>query len=260
MTQFTPYPPGDPVGQPPAAPYPPQPRRLSALAVLSLVLGLLFCIPLVAPALGLLFGIIALAMIGKSKRQLRGQGLAIAGIVISVLVLCVHVVGGVVLYRFANVPAALAESFMRDVVDNDFASARSSLSSQTAQLVTDEHLATLQRRFIDDYGPLESVSVDYSGRAFTRGVAPPIGGWSQMQAWQTNWNKCGGPNVPPAGPIPIKCEFTKGTVYGVMMMAVEPDSPTVPPLFVHSLTLIDDEGPWDFPFEKVGNEASPSLD
>ena len=260
MTQFTPYPPQTPVGQPPMSPYSPQPRRLSALAVLSLVFGLLFCIPLVAPVLGLAFGVIALVLIAGSQGRVRGQGLAIAGVVISVLVLCVHVIGGLALYRFANIPAELVDSFLYDVANDDFASARSSLSKETAELATDEQLAVLQRRLADNHGSLESVSTDFSGQAFTRGISPPTGGWNQYQAWQTDWTKGATPDVAPAGPIPIKLQFSRETVYGIMMMAVEPNSPTVPPLFVHSFTLIGDEGPWTFPFEGVSEAAPPNTE
>ena len=241
MTQFTPYPPQTPVGQPPMSPYSPQPRRLSALAVLSLVFGLLFCIPLVAPVLGLAFGVIALVLIAGSQGRVRGQGLAIAGVVISVLVLCVHVIGGLALYRFANIPAELVDSFLYDVANDD-------------------QLAVLQRRLADNHGSLESVSTDFSGQAFTRGISPPTGGWNQYQAWQTDWTKGATPDVAPAGPIPIKLQFSRETVYGVMMMAVEPNSPTVPPLFVHSFTLIGDEGPWTFPFEGVSEAAPPNTE
>ncbi len=76
--QFTAPPPHP--GPPPAAP------RTSGMAVASLILGLLGGLVITALA-GLILGIISLAQIGRSQGRLRGQGFAIAGLVISGLAL-----------------------------------------------------------------------------------------------------------------------------------------------------------------------------
>ena len=91
MSQFNTDFPEIPNRQPPMYPLPTETQRTSALAILSLVFGLLFCIPFAAPALGVLFGIIALVLIARSNGTLRGQGLAIAGLIVSGVVLCAHV-------------------------------------------------------------------------------------------------------------------------------------------------------------------------
>lgn len=71
----------------PAATAPPSfPPRTSGLAVASLILGILGAF-VITGLLGLIFGIIALVQIGGSRGRLRGQGLAIAGTVISGLAL-----------------------------------------------------------------------------------------------------------------------------------------------------------------------------
>ena len=71
----------------PAATAPPSsPPRTSGLAVASLILGILGGL-VITGLLGLIFGIMALVQIGRSQGRLRGQGLAIAGIVISGLAL-----------------------------------------------------------------------------------------------------------------------------------------------------------------------------
>lgn len=65
---------------------PPSAPRTSGLAVASLILGILGGL-VITGLLGLIFGIMALVQIGRSQGRLRGQGLAIAGTVISGLAL-----------------------------------------------------------------------------------------------------------------------------------------------------------------------------
>ena len=68
-------------------------RSTSAMAIASLVLGLLGLFSLGITALvGLILGIVGLRQIGLSQGRLQGQGLAIAGIVVSGLVLVMMLV------------------------------------------------------------------------------------------------------------------------------------------------------------------------
>jgi hypothetical protein len=66
------------------------PSQTSGMAVASLVLGLLglFSAGLLA-LVGLILGIVGLRQIGRSEERLQGQGVAVAGIVVSGLVLAV---------------------------------------------------------------------------------------------------------------------------------------------------------------------------
>jgi hypothetical protein len=77
---------------PPASPAlpPPGPVRTSRLAIASLVCGILgfLCLPALA---SVVLGIMALVRINKSQGQLRGQGLAIAGLCVSGVMLVVMV-------------------------------------------------------------------------------------------------------------------------------------------------------------------------
>jgi len=63
-------------------PFPGAPTRTSGLAIASLICGILGCIPFSALA-GIGLGIGALSSINKSRGQLKGRGLAIAGICVS---------------------------------------------------------------------------------------------------------------------------------------------------------------------------------
>ena len=90
--------PGGPGAQPwPGYAYPPPPAQAgtNGFAIASLVLGLIAAFPL-----GIIFGIVALAQIKRSGQQ--GKGLAIAGIVLSVVWL-ILIVAGVGLF-LANRP------------------------------------------------------------------------------------------------------------------------------------------------------------
>lgn len=86
---MNPPPVGPPPLPPPATPLPPPlpapaPAKLSALAVVSLVLGVLGCTGLGALA-GLVCGLVALVRINRSGGRLTGRGLAIAGLLVSAL-------------------------------------------------------------------------------------------------------------------------------------------------------------------------------
>ncbi len=242
MTQFNPNPAGDTY----AAEQPPQPLKTSVLAIISLVLGLLFCIPFAAPLVGLVLGIVALVMIAKPERALKGRGLAIAGVVVSAIVLLGHVVTTILLVMSVNLLVQPMESFVLAVENSDFDSARTYLSAETADLVTDEELAKLRDLLADEHGTVGSVSLDFSGRVYTMGVPPPATPWNQSQAFQGNWASGGGGA---AGPIPIVCEFSNGTAFGLLIAAGDPNSQQVSTaLLVDSFTLIGDDGPWSFPF------------
>ena len=75
-----------PGGQPSSAPGspPPLPPKTSGLAITSLVLGCLGLVTCgITSLVGLILGIIALVRINKSRGQLGGQGMALAGTIVS---------------------------------------------------------------------------------------------------------------------------------------------------------------------------------
>ena len=75
-----------PAGQPssPAGSPPPPPPKTSRLAITSLVLGCLGILTCgITSLVGLILGIIALVRINKSRGQLGGQGMALAGTIVS---------------------------------------------------------------------------------------------------------------------------------------------------------------------------------
>lgn len=94
--------------------------RTSAMAVVSLVLGILNFISLGIPALlGLVLGIVSLVKINRSGGRLRGHGLAIAGICISGFwVLMLPLVAAMVFPVFARARASARKAICLSNVKN----------------------------------------------------------------------------------------------------------------------------------------------
>ncbi len=97
----------------------------------------------------------------------------------------------------------------------------------------------------DEYGTVQSVSLDFQSRAFTMGVAAPAGGANPGfgGAWAQP-----GPGGPPT-PMPVECEFSSSTTYGVAVLMAVPNPQTPADVFrVDSFTLISEDGTLSFPF------------
>jgi hypothetical protein len=91
-------PPGGPGGfGPPGYSLPPQ-SRTSAVAIVSLVCGLLsFCIPLITSAIAVITGIIGIVQTGHPA--VKGRGMAIAGLILGLLSIAGWGVFGLAAYR-----------------------------------------------------------------------------------------------------------------------------------------------------------------
>jgi len=75
--------------------------KTSGLAIASLVTGLAgFCIPIVGGIVGIILAVVALRQIGRSGGAVGGKGLAIGGLVVSVVTLLFGLVLGVVMVAF----------------------------------------------------------------------------------------------------------------------------------------------------------------
>jgi prepilin-type processing-associated H-X9-DG protein len=109
-----------PEGQPPpmaqVASEPPPPKT-SGMAVASLVLGILALFTCVTSLPGLILGIIALVQISRNPGRLRGQGMALAGTIISGLaVLLVPILAAILFPVFARArDAAIQTSCLNNV-------------------------------------------------------------------------------------------------------------------------------------------------
>ena len=186
--------------------------RTSIMAILSLVLGLLgLCIPGFG-LLGLLFGIVALILIGSSNGALAGRGLSAAGIVLGLLF---SVIWGALIFGALSFASLFNQSIvapttrtMQAIEARDWTAARSSLQGSTAEKVTDADFEAFREAYQKELGAFKST---------------PTGLWEfmiqlgemgeTMSRFQNNPNNL----------IPIPVTFEKGKA--VVAMQVDPQQP-----------------------------------
>jgi hypothetical protein len=136
-----------------------EPRKTSGLAITSLVCSLIFCVPLVTPILGIIFGIAGILSVQGNPRR-KGMGLAVAGLLIGLIVgfgqLAIGYAGykGFVAFRDAPVEAMQA-GFSGDLAGfkTHFGSAGQAVTDAEAQAFIDE----LRNR----YGEFQRSDLDF---------------------------------------------------------------------------------------------------
>lgn len=135
------------------------PPRTSALAVTSLVLSLICCIP----GLGILgagLGVGALIGIGGSNGRVGGRGLAVAGIIVGVLVSLAWL--GVVLSaqqfmgQASQVLYGTTHSMMTEIEAGDFNAARNRMVGPAAN-ATDEQFEAFRDGYRSAYGSFQDI-------------------------------------------------------------------------------------------------------
>src|SRR5262249_12892835 len=116
-------------------------QRTSVMAVLSLVFALICFIPGFA-LLGALFGVASLVAISRSGDRLTGRGLAVAGLILSFIVLAVQI--GIVLGAgklwsvFKKEMIEPTNQAMVDIDQGNFAAARKVLAPEASKRISDE--------------------------------------------------------------------------------------------------------------------------
>jgi hypothetical protein len=147
-------------GQYPGEPGGAYEQRTSVMAILSLVFALICFIPGLA-VLGALFGIASLVAISRSGERLTGRGLAIAGLIISMIVLAVWVGGGIGISKFwgffhQNFVIPYNQT-MTAIESGDNTGARKNLSAQAAQRITDADLDAFRAQYQAELGHFQGV-------------------------------------------------------------------------------------------------------
>lgn len=182
-------------------------QRTSILAILSLVFGLLCFVPGLG-LIGLICGIAALLAIASSGGRVAGKGLAIAGIVLSLLFSAIWI-GGYLGARqiWATAQGKVMQPLVK-VVENteagDWAAARQGMTSTTANGVTDEDFKKFREAYQAELGSFQSTPTDFW--SYISGFAK---GGKGMQGFQ------GGNNI-----FPIPATFSKGGA--VLIFEFEP--------------------------------------
>ncbi len=196
-------------------------RPLSAMAVASLVFGLLFCIP-GAGLLGTIFGFVGIAGTG-AKGARRGRGIAFSGTVLSLLSL----VGQIVLLAWAlTVGGAMFSLFLTGPQDVMNAAAN---GDRTA----------LAEYFFSDELPSDAETI-----AFIQAITAEAGAFQSAQLSDNGQP----PRSPAPGQtmeLPFTFKFAKGTRSGVVSFVVADDGRTTGsglPVAIRSITISSDDG------------------
>jgi hypothetical protein len=155
----------DPMGYEPE----PGPARVSALAVSSLVFGILCCIPGVG-FIALLLGLAAMVAIGRSDGRLAGKGLATAGLVLGLLGIIWTGLVGMGVLQFGSQVQSLSGTYGY-VEQRDYSGFRNALTPAASQQLTDEQIADFHARVERAWG---------SHQGATRGFGGIWGGYSRV--------------------------------------------------------------------------------
>ncbi len=186
--------------------------RTSIMAILSLVLGLLgLCVPGFG-LLGLLFGIVALILIGSSNGALAGRGLSAAGIVLGLLF---SVLWGALIFGALGFASLFNQSIvtpttrtMQAIEARDWTTARNSLVKATAEKLTDADFETFREAYHKELGAFKSTP---TGLLEFMAQLGEMG--DMMSRFQNNPNNL----------IPIPVTFDKGKA--VVAMQIDPQQP-----------------------------------
>jgi hypothetical protein len=120
----------------------PEPRRANALAVISLICGIVACVPFLTGIAAVITG--ALGIRKANDPRYGGRGIAIAGLVLGVMSILFWGLFGTGiwgLFRATEAPRALAATFVRDVAAGDIEAAQANAGS----LVTPGELEELSK-------------------------------------------------------------------------------------------------------------------
>jgi uncharacterized membrane protein len=230
-----------------AADFAPLPEgRTSIMAVMSLVLGLV-CIPILG-LIGVILGIAALFRISRSEGALRGQGLAVAGIIIGLLVsmawMGIGIGAAYTNQMFTQTIANPAASVLRAIDQGDYQAARNALSLPQGTTVTDEQLRAIGAAYQSELGNFNSMPESLGDRFMAYMEVGPL-----MQNLQ------GTQNI-----VPIPARFDKGMALLLVQLPTGAPPPsqgggnTVPLLNVGVLTPSGKEL-WLVP--RAGDPGSP---
>lgn len=170
------------------------PPRTSALAVTSLVLSLICCIPGLG-VLGAGLGVGALIGIGGSNGRVGGRGLAVAGIIIGALVSLAWVGAAAAVQQATKAFYGSAHTLMMEIESGDYNAARNLMVSPAAN-ATDEQFEAFRDGYRSAYGSFQEIPtgiIEVFGSYFKIG--------QQIQNYQGTQNL-----------IPIPASFDSGRV------------------------------------------------
>jgi hypothetical protein len=221
-------------------------QRTSVMAILSLVCSLICIIP-GAAVLGALFGVGALVAIANSRERLSGSGLAIAGLIISLIVLAIQVgivVGGVrALSEFDSMFAQPISTSMVAIEQGDYTTARTVLTPEGSARVRDADFEAFRDEYQGELGSFQGIPKGWDLVSSYLEIGPMM---QQMQG-QNN-------------AIPFPATFSKGT--GIIVFQIDPTNAGgggSAPLAVNLLILAPSGAKWTLYDPKRPGATSPDA-
>jgi hypothetical protein len=127
-----------------------EPQRVSVLAISSLVLSLVCCIPGVS-LLGAVLGVFAMVRISQARGRVYGRGMAVAGLVIGLLFTLVWVALGVGFAMFMRDLDVYGDT-MRALDQRDYNRVRELLTPAAAASATDARLEEYRAEVYAEWG------------------------------------------------------------------------------------------------------------
>lgn len=192
----------------------PGPTRTSIAAILSLVCGILgliaCCVPIAGPVfgvIGLLFAVFAFLAIGRSEGQVGGRGLAVGGMVCSIIALVV----GIFVVVGMNLATTMIGKYGQavEIAQSDDPSRLTEvLTSSSTQRLTPEEIETFKVESFGSLGKFKRVTPGMLPLFSTFGKLGPLMG-----------------SIPPGyqgggyGMLPMPGEFEKGN--GIILVIVD---------------------------------------
>lgn len=181
------------------------------MAILSLVFGVLGCCTLVTAPVGLLLGVFGIVGISRSKGRVGGMGLAIGGLIVSILSMAIWAgivfgVGGAMKVAISQF-GATTESILTDVQNGDFDSARAQMFTPAAD-VSDADFEAFYAAYKADLG-------EYVG--LPSGVGELFSGYGAVGQQIQQYN-----GRPGYAPMPVR--FDSGWVLVIYVMDVSGQS------------------------------------
>lgn len=180
-----------------------RPTRLSALAISSLVTGVVSLIGCCVPALGVLpvvLGVIAIIVVQRSRGALSGRGLAVGGLVLGLLSLLVST--GI--WIGISMGAGSIGPVYSQAFSDDPAVVRSVLTSSASSELTDERIAEFQSRLESDVGGTVTIP---------KGLGPLWNGYASADP--QDMEQASGAGEPNVWPLPA------ATDQGIVMVLIQ---------------------------------------
>ena len=174
--------------------------RVSIMALLSIVLSAICCIPGLG-LLGSIFGGASLVAIRRSGGRLKGRGMAITGLVLGLVITIVWLGGWVVFSRSVGFALNSASTTMSAIEAGDWNTARAHIALADGSSVTDEQLASFRTRYQAAAGSFTSMPT---------GMIEFMKSFGALGSSAQQYQGPGGPLSGRNNVIPIVATFDKG--------------------------------------------------